>query len=113
MLIGGAVTDRVSPRRIMILTAVARTLLVAALAGFVWTQHVQIWQIYALCFGFGVADAFAAPAAQTFLPSLVAPAQLPAGKCAIAGHAANCHAGHACTRRHLHCGLWHRIGTFH
>jgi MFS family permease len=78
MLIGGAVTDRVSPRKIMILTAGARTVLVALLAAVVWTHHVQIWQLYALSFLFGVADAFAAPAAQTFLPSLVGPAQLPA-----------------------------------
>jgi MFS family permease len=78
MLIGGAVTDRVSPRKIMILTAAARTLLVAALAAFIWTHHVEVWQIYVLCFLFGVVDAFAAPAAQTLLPSLVAPAQLPA-----------------------------------
>jgi MFS family permease len=78
MLIGGAVTDRVSPRRIMILTAGTRTLLVAALAALILTHHVEIWQIYVLCFFFGVADAFAAPAAQTILPSLVAPAQLPA-----------------------------------
>ena len=78
MLIGGAVTDRVSPRKIMILTAAARTLLVGALAAFIWTDHVEIWQIYVLSFFFGVADAFAAPAAQSFLPSLVAPAQLPA-----------------------------------
>jgi MFS family permease len=78
MLIGGAVTDRVSPRKIMILTAATRTLLVAALAAFIWTGHVQVWQIYVLSFFFGVADAFAAPAAQTLLPSLVVPAQLPA-----------------------------------
>jgi MFS family permease len=65
MLIGGAVTDRVSPRKIMILTAATRTLLVAALAAFIWTHHVEVWQIYVLCFFFGVADAFAAPAAQT------------------------------------------------
>jgi MFS family permease len=78
MLIGGAVTDRVSPRKIMILTAAARTLLVAALAAFIWTHHVEVWQLYVLSFFFGVADAFAAPAAQTLLPSLVAPAQLPA-----------------------------------
>ena len=78
MLIGGAVTDRVSPRKIMILTAATRTLMVAALAAFIWTHHVDVWQIYVLSFFFGVADAFAAPAAQTLLPSLVAPAQLPA-----------------------------------
>src|ERR1700738_2305483 len=64
MLIGGAVTDRVSPRQIMILTATTRALLVAALAAFIWTHHVEIWQIYVLSFFFGVADAFAAPAAQ-------------------------------------------------
>jgi len=62
----------------MILTAATRTLLVAALAASIWTHHVEVWQIYVLCFLFGVADAFAAPAAQTLLPSLVAPAQLPA-----------------------------------
>ncbi len=78
MLIGGAVTDRVSPRKIMILTATARTLLVAALATLIWVHHVGVWQIYALSFFFGVADAFAAPAAQTLLPSLVPSAQLPA-----------------------------------
>jgi MFS family permease len=78
MLVGGAVTDRVSPRKIMILTAALRTVLVATLAGFIWTHHVGVWQIYVLSFFFGVADAFAAPAAQTLLPSLVAPAQLPA-----------------------------------
>jgi MFS family permease len=78
MLIGGAVTDRFSPRKIMILTAALRTLLVTTLAAFIWTHYVEVWQLYVLSFLFGVADAFAAPAAQTLLPSLVAPAQLPA-----------------------------------
>src|ERR1700733_15805865 len=62
----------------MILTAAALTLLVAALAAFNWMHHVEVRQIYVLSFLFGVADAFAAPAAQPLLPSLVAPAQLPA-----------------------------------
>ncbi|HEX3398355.1 MAG TPA: MFS transporter [Steroidobacteraceae bacterium] len=78
MLIGGAVTDRVSPRKIMIFTAACRSFLVAALAALIWMNHVEVWQLYVLSFCFGVADAFAAPAAQTLLPSLVAPAQLPA-----------------------------------
>jgi MFS family permease len=78
MLIGGAVTDRVSPRKIMILTAAVRALLVATLAVFIWKHHVEVWQIYVLSFFFGVADAFAAPAAQTLLPLLVVPEQLPA-----------------------------------
>jgi MFS family permease len=78
MLIGGAVTDRASPRKIMIMTAAARAVLVGTLAASIWTQQVAVWQLYVVSFLFGVADAFAAPAAQTLLPSLVAPEQLPA-----------------------------------
>jgi len=78
MLIGGAVTDRFSPRKIMMTTASSRTVLVAAIAVLIWTHRIELWQLYALAFLFGVADAFAAPAAQTYLPSLLEPEQLPA-----------------------------------
>jgi Transmembrane secretion effector len=78
MLLGGAVTDRISPRRIMILTACARTVLVAAVSGLIWIHMLQLWQLYILALCFGIADAFAGPAAQAYLPSLVAPDQLPA-----------------------------------
>ncbi|MGA3212717.1 MAG: MFS transporter [Terriglobales bacterium] len=77
MLVGGAVTDRISPRKIMIATASARTILVAAIAVLLWSHELQLWNLYVLAFAFGVADAFAAPAAQAFLPSLVTPEQLP------------------------------------
>jgi len=85
MLIGGAVSDRTSPRKIMIFTAAARALLVGTLAASIWTHQVAVWQLYMLCFLFGVADAFAAPAAQTLLPSLVAPEQLPAANALAQG----------------------------
>ncbi len=78
MLIGGVATDRVSGRRIMIVTAWLRTLLVAALAALVWTSSLRLWNLYVLAFLFGVADAFYAPASQTLLPSLLKPEQLPA-----------------------------------
>lgn len=78
MLIGGVVTDRVSGRRIMIVTAWLRTLLVAALATLLWTSSMRLWNLYVLAFLFGAADAFYAPAAQTLLPSLLKPEQLPA-----------------------------------
>lgn len=77
MLIGGALTDRVSPRRVMMMTATARTLLVAAVAVLLWMRGLRLWQLYSLALGFGVADAFAAPAAQTFMPSLVEREELP------------------------------------
>ncbi len=78
MLLGGAVTDRISPRRIMMLTASARTVLVGALSALIWTHMLQLRQLYILALGFGIADAFAGPAAQAYLPSLVAPEQLAA-----------------------------------
>jgi MFS family permease len=78
MLLGGAVTDRFSPRRILMATASSRAVLVAAIAVLVWTHTQALWQLYALAFCFGVADAFAAPAAQTLIPSLVTAEQLPA-----------------------------------
>ena len=78
MLLGGAVTDRRSPRMILMATASARAHLVAVLAAVVWTRQVQTWQLYTLAFLFGVADAFAAPAGQTLLLSVVQAEQLPA-----------------------------------
>ena len=78
MLLGGAVTDRISPRKIMMLTASLRTVLVAAVSGLIWLHVLQLWQLYFLALCFGIADAFAAPAARTCLPFLVAPEQLAA-----------------------------------
>jgi MFS family permease len=71
MLLGGAVTDRVSPRKVMMSTASARTIFVAAIGVLVWFHVLHLWELYVLGFGFGVADAFAMPAASAFLPSLV------------------------------------------
>jgi len=76
MLFGGAVSDRISPRRILLTTTSVRALSVALIGALVWFQLLQLWQIYVLVFVFGVADAFALPASQAFLPSLVEPEQL-------------------------------------
>jgi hypothetical protein len=77
MLVGGAVTDRVSPRRVLIATATTRTFLVGAVSALVWLHLVELWQLYLLTFMFGVADAFSVPAGGALIPSLVAPQQLP------------------------------------
>jgi len=76
MLVGGVVSDRFSPRRILLTTTSARTVCVALIGALVWLHVLQLWHIYLLVFAFGVADAFALPAAQAFLPSLVDPDQL-------------------------------------
>ena len=76
MLMGGALTDRVSPRKIMMSTAAARTVCVTVIGLLVWFRLLQTWQLYALAVAFGIADAFAAPAAQAYLPFLLKREQL-------------------------------------
>jgi MFS family permease len=76
MLMGGAISDRISPRKIMMSTASLRTLFVAAIGFLVWFHRLEVWELYVLGFAFGVADAFGFPASQAFLPSLVKREQL-------------------------------------
>jgi len=71
MLMGGAVSDRISPRKIMMATATARTVCVAAIGALLWLRLLHTWELYALAFAFGVADAFAVPAQSAYMPSLV------------------------------------------
>jgi MFS family permease len=75
MLVGGVVSDRFPPRRVLIVTAVARAALVAVVALLAGLGVVQLWQLYVLAFAFGVADAFSFPASAALLPSLVPPEQ--------------------------------------
>ena len=85
MLVGGAVTDRFSPRRIMIATALARTVLVAAVGALVWFKVIHQWHLYLLAAAFGLADAFSFPAHQALIPTIVTPEQLPAANSMVQG----------------------------
>ena len=79
MLAGGAVSDRIPPRRIMLTTATLRTIFVGAVGALAYLNIIQIWHLYILAFAFGVADAFGIPAFQALLPSLVEREQLQSG----------------------------------
>ena len=76
MLMGGAVSDRISARKILMATAMARTLCVAVIGVLVWLRVLRTWELYALAVLFGVADAFAGPAQTAYLPSLLKREQL-------------------------------------
>src|ERR1700685_2515940 len=79
MLVGGALTDRISPKRILIATAAGRMLLVAATATLIYLHRLHLWHLYGLALAFGTADAFAMPAGQVLVPALLNGEQLPAG----------------------------------
>jgi MFS family permease len=85
MLLGGAVTDRFSPRRILIAADVVRLILAALLALAVFTGTVQLWMLYAISLGFGTVAGFAIPAGNSIVPMLVEERDLQAGNSIILG----------------------------
>lgn len=78
ILIGGAVVDRYSPKRVLMLSKHANTVLLGALALLVLFGGLTLPRVYALALGIGLATAFSIPAATSMLPRVVAPQQLAA-----------------------------------
>ena len=85
MLVGGAVVDRLSPRRVLLTARSANALLAGLLAALVLASSIQMWMVYVLAFGIGLSTAFAYPAGGSILPQLVAPNQLQAANSMIMG----------------------------
>lgn len=70
MLVGGAMTDRFSPRRVMIASNLARLCLVTLLATAVLGGVIQVWMLYVVAVLYGVADGFFFPAQSAIVPQL-------------------------------------------
>ncbi len=87
MLVGGALTDRFTPRRLMINSNLARMALTGLLALLVMTNQIQLWMLYAFALLFGLADAFFFPAQTSIVPQLVSKEQLQAGNAMVQGTA--------------------------
>lgn len=79
MLLGGAITDRFSPRLIMLISDAIRFVLTTLMALVVFTGTVQIWMLYAFSLGFGLVAGFAVPAGNSIVPMLVKEQDLQAG----------------------------------
>ncbi len=78
ILVGGAVVDRHSPKRVLMLSKHLNTALLGGLALLVLFDRLTLPLVYALALGIGLSTAFSIPAATSMLPQVVAPAQLPA-----------------------------------
>jgi Major Facilitator Superfamily len=76
MLIGGAVVDRMSPRRVLLGARAINAACVAILAVLVLTGSVHMWMVYILALCIGLSTAFAYPAGTAILPQLVQSQQL-------------------------------------
>jgi MFS family permease len=71
MLPAGAITDRVSNRRLLMVTQVVMMISALLLAALTWLDVLQVWQIAALALMSGIAQSFDAPARLAITPKLV------------------------------------------
>jgi MFS family permease len=85
MLLGGAITDRLSPRLIMLTSDLIRLVLTALMALAVFSGAVQVWMLYAFGLGFGLVAGFAIPAENSIVPMLVEEQDLQAGNSLMMG----------------------------
>ncbi len=70
-LFGGAVSDRVPRRNLLLMTQTTMMALAFILVALTFLGHIQPWHIMALAFGRGTANAFDTPARQAFVVELV------------------------------------------
>ena len=85
MLVGGAVSDRLSPRLVLLVADLIRMGLAALLAAVVLTGAVEMWMVYGFALGFGLVAGFAIPAGNAMVPGLVSETELEAGNASVMG----------------------------
>jgi MFS family permease len=79
MLLGGAVSDRFTPRNTMLVAGLSRAVVTGVLATLTLTHSVQLWELFAAAVFVGATSAFFVPASTSILPRLVKDDQLEAG----------------------------------
>jgi len=85
MLFGGAITDRFSPRIVMLASDIVRFVLTTLMTIVVFTGAVQMWMLYVFGLGFGLVAGFAVPAGNSIVPLLVEEKDLQAGNSIVMG----------------------------
>ncbi len=70
-LISGALVDRMDRKRVMVITNVLRALGIGLMAWGVATDRVELFAIYVVAFGLGVAETFFDTSAEALVPRLV------------------------------------------
>jgi MFS family permease len=79
VLLGGALSDRLQPRRIMLLADIARALLVGGLAAIVLLDMHTLWILCAIAAPLGAFEGLFLPASMAILPSIMSDDDLQAG----------------------------------
>ncbi len=79
MLAGGWLSDRLRPRRLMLIADAVRLLLVGLLAVIAMGGHPTLWQLCAIAVPLGAFGGAFLPASQSILPETLSPDELQAG----------------------------------
>lgn len=79
MLVGGAITDRFSPRSVMFVSNALRVVLSALITILVLTHTIQFWMLFTAALLFGLVDAFFFPASSAIVPMIVKQEQIESG----------------------------------
>ncbi len=87
VLVGGAFSDRFSPRTLILVSNVIRGIVVAVVAALVLTGNAELWHLYVLAAIFGIVDAFFYPALNTIIPMVVPGRMLAPANAVIQGSA--------------------------
>ena len=85
LLVGGAVVDRMSPRKVLLASRGVNAILIAILATLVLAGAIQMWEVYLLALGIGLSTAFSYPAGAAILPQLLEPEQLAKANATLMG----------------------------
>ena len=76
-ILGGVIADRVDRRHLLVMSQIVQMTCAFGLAALFALGVVHVWQILALSFVVGLAQAFGGPAYQAIVPTLVDPKDLP------------------------------------
>jgi len=83
LLLGGVLSDRLSPRDIALASNALRAVLTTVVAGLVLGDRIQIWHLVLVGVAFGTVDALFLPAINTLVPRLVAADRLAAANAVL------------------------------
>jgi MFS family permease len=84
-VIGGAITDRVSPRKVMLMADLIRLGISALLAAQVLTGTLEVWMIYVYSLVSGIVSGVFAPASMSIAPFILPGIDLQAGNSLMQG----------------------------
>jgi predicted MFS family arabinose efflux permease len=79
LLLGGLLSDRLRPRRVMLLADLMRALLVGALVILAASGHTAVWQLAAVSAPLGAFTGLFLPAYYAMLPEVLSEDELPTG----------------------------------